>query len=79
MHSSVSSEDPEAETYRSRFLTCLRAAERDEREAINTSNIVDERTRGATKPKGTYREPGDKEGLPGRDDSGSSSLRTGEI
>ncbi|PON27612.1 hypothetical protein TGAM01_v203379 [Trichoderma gamsii] len=33
--------------------------EQDDKEAIDKSNIVDERTRGA-KPMGTYREPGDK-------------------
>ncbi|KAK1911463.1 hypothetical protein P3342_012764 [Pyrenophora teres f. teres] len=37
--------------------------ERDEKDAIDTSNIIDERTRGATKTSGTYREPGDEEGL----------------
>ncbi|KAM0451952.1 hypothetical protein ACHAPV_009767 [Trichoderma viride] len=31
----------------------------DDREAIDESNIMDERTRGA-KPRGTYQEPGDK-------------------
>ncbi|KAM0519391.1 hypothetical protein ACHAPE_003563 [Trichoderma viride] len=31
----------------------------DDREAIDESNIVDERTRGATKPRGIYQEPGD--------------------
>ncbi|WYZ43156.1 hypothetical protein EsH8_VI_000855 [Colletotrichum jinshuiense] len=36
--------------------------ERDDKEAIDKSNIVDERTRGA-KPTGQYREPGDTEGL----------------
>ncbi|KAK0755595.1 hypothetical protein N5P37_011837 [Trichoderma harzianum] len=34
--------------------------EQDEREAIEKSNIIDERTRGS-KPTGTYQEPGDKE------------------
>lgn len=28
---------------------------------MDTSNIIDERTRGATKPAGTYQEPGDEE------------------
>ncbi|KAM0479060.1 hypothetical protein ACHAPX_005040 [Trichoderma viride] len=31
----------------------------DDTEAIDKSNIVDDRTRGATKPRGTYQEPGD--------------------
>ncbi|MBE7181056.1 MAG: hypothetical protein INR71_07585 [Terriglobus roseus] len=35
--------------------------ERDEREAIDESNIVDGRTRGAAKQAGGYREPGDDE------------------
>ncbi|KAL9111617.1 MAG: hypothetical protein Q9227_003890 [Pyrenula ochraceoflavens] len=43
---------------------------RDDNEAIDKSNIVDGRTRGA-KPSGGYREPGDDEGIP--DDSGVSS------
>lgn len=34
-------------------------SEQDDREAIDKSNIIDERTRDA-KPRGTYREPGDK-------------------
>ncbi|TDZ13979.1 hypothetical protein Cob_v010428 [Colletotrichum orbiculare MAFF 240422] len=35
---------------------------RDDKDAIDESNIIDERTRSA-KPEGTYREPGDTEGL----------------
>ncbi|KAF1365476.1 hypothetical protein EJ07DRAFT_96312, partial [Lizonia empirigonia] len=37
--------------------------ERDEKDAIDQDNILDERTRGATKKSGTYTEPGDDEGL----------------
>ncbi|KAH8126978.1 hypothetical protein ACSS6W_006143 [Trichoderma asperelloides] len=33
--------------------------EQDDREAIDKSNIIEERTRGA-KPRDTYKEPGDK-------------------
>ena len=44
---------------------------RDDNEAIDQSNIIDERTRGA-KPSGGYREPGDEEGLPGPEDGTSS-------
>ncbi|KAF3913010.1 hypothetical protein ABW21_db0201757 [Orbilia brochopaga] len=44
---------------------------RDDEEAINEDNIIDSRTRGA-KPRGTYREPGDEEGLPGPEDGTSS-------
>jgi hypothetical protein len=47
---------------------------RDEKEAIDTHNIVKGRTRGATKKAGTYQEPGDEAGLPGPDD-GTSSTR----
>ncbi|KAK1959757.1 hypothetical protein LY78DRAFT_646703 [Colletotrichum sublineola] len=36
--------------------------ERDDKDAIDKSNIVKERTRGA-QPAGEYREPGDTEGL----------------
>jgi len=46
--------------------------ERDENDAIDESNIVEGRTRGA-KPSGGYREPGDEEGLPGPEDGTSST------
>ncbi|KAI9758063.1 MAG: hypothetical protein M4579_003194 [Chaenotheca gracillima] len=36
---------------------------RDDADAIDESNVVNERTRGA-KPSGGYREPGDTEGIP---------------
>jgi hypothetical protein len=49
--------------------------ERDDADAIDKSNIVEGRTRGTTKQAGTYREPGDEEGLPGADD-GTSRQRT---
>lgn len=39
--------------------------ERDEEDAIDESNILDERTRGAAKEQGSYAEPGDDEGLEG--------------
>lgn len=39
--------------------------ERDEKDAIDESNILDERTRGAAKEQGSYAEPGDDEGLEG--------------
>ncbi|KAF1959879.1 hypothetical protein CC80DRAFT_467101 [Byssothecium circinans] len=48
--------------------------ERDEKDAIDQSNIIDSRTRGATKKTGTYAEPGDEEGLPGAED-GTSAIR----
>ncbi|KKY22861.1 hypothetical protein UCRPC4_g03061 [Phaeomoniella chlamydospora] len=41
----------------------------DENEAIDKSNILGERTRGAAQPAGTYREPGDEEGLPGPEEA----------
>jgi hypothetical protein len=54
-----------------RFLVCIvypstsdnsnRPTEQDEKAAMNEDNIIDERTRGAAKPKGTYTEPGDEE------------------
>jgi len=43
----------------------------DEKQAIDQSNIIGERTRGAAKSAGTYREPGDEEGLPGPEDGTS--------
>ncbi|KAK8101146.1 uncharacterized protein PG998_007447 [Apiospora kogelbergensis] len=45
---------------------------RDDNEAIDRDNILDERTRGAGKPKGTYTEPGDEEGLPTNDGTSST-------
>ena len=45
---------------------------RDDAEAIDQSNIIGSRTRGAT-AKGGYAEPGDEEGLPTTD--GTSSTR----
>ncbi|KAI9166535.1 hypothetical protein HJFPF1_02642 [Paramyrothecium foliicola] len=45
--------------------------ERDDNEAIDKGNIMNERTRGA-KPATNYREPGDDEGLPGPDDGRSA-------
>jgi len=45
--------------------------EADDKNAIDQSNIIDERTRGAAKSSGTYQEPGDEEGLPGPDDGTS--------
>lgn len=50
-------------------------AERDDRDAIDESNIVDGRTRGAAKSSGTYTEPGDEEGLPGANDGTSSGAQ----
>ena len=35
--------------------------ERDDKDAIDQSNIISDRTRGAAQPAGTYREPGDEE------------------
>ncbi|KAF2133406.1 hypothetical protein P153DRAFT_413080 [Dothidotthia symphoricarpi CBS 119687] len=36
---------------------------RDDKDAIDENNIIEERTRGATKKAGSYAEPGDEEGL----------------
>lgn len=47
-------------------------AARDDNEAIDRDNILDERTRGAAKPKGAYAEPGDEEGLPSNDGTSSA-------
>ena len=52
--------------------------EQDEREAIDRSNILEgDRTRHIKKPAGTYRDPGDEEGLPGPDDGTSNVRGTG--
>jgi len=47
-------------------------AARDDDEALDQSNIVDSRTRGAKPSAGGYQEPGDEEGLPGPEDGTSS-------
>ncbi|KAL6718794.1 hypothetical protein ACLMJK_003028 [Lecanora helva] len=44
---------------------------RDDADAIDQSNIVGGRTRGA-KPSGGYQEPGDEEGLPSTDGTSST-------
>lgn len=54
------------------MLLTVNDAERDEANAIDQSNIVEGRTRGAAKSQGTYEEPGDEEGLPGAEDGTSS-------
>ncbi|KAK4691754.1 hypothetical protein P7C71_g5314, partial [Lecanoromycetidae sp. Uapishka_2] len=48
------------------------ALAKDDADAIDESNIIGGRTRGA-KPSGGYTEPGDEEGLPSTD--GTSSTR----
>jgi hypothetical protein len=40
---------------------------RDDTDAVDQSNVIDERTRDA-KPSGWYCEPGDEQGLPGGED-----------
>ncbi|KAI0839225.1 hypothetical protein F5Y06DRAFT_295845 [Hypoxylon sp. FL0890] len=50
--------------------------ERDDREAIDKSNIIDERTRHAKPSNGTYRQPGDEEGLPTEDGTSSADAKT---
>ncbi|KAF1836989.1 hypothetical protein BDW02DRAFT_197696 [Decorospora gaudefroyi] len=52
--------------------------ERDEKDAVDSGNIIDGRTRGAAKKAGTYTEPGDEDELDkvtanGQD--GTSALR----
>ncbi|KAL8785966.1 MAG: hypothetical protein Q9213_003042 [Squamulea squamosa] len=47
------------------------ALAQDDKDAIDKSNIVGGRTRGA-KPSGGYAEPGDEEGLPGPEDGTSA-------
>lgn len=47
--------------------------EKDEADAIDESNIVEGRTRGAAKKPGTYREPGDDEGIPEADGTSSAA------
>lgn len=51
------------------IVSCVGTA-KDEADAIDESNIIDERTRGVVK-EGGYAEPGDEEGLGGPDDGRS--------
>ena len=57
------------------IYTTNKSSAKDENEAIDKSNIVGERTRGA-KPVGSYTEPGDEEGLPGPDDGTSAVAKS---
>ncbi|CAH0052608.1 unnamed protein product [Clonostachys solani] len=48
--------------------------QRDDVEAIDKDNILKGgRTRNAGKPSGTYREPGDEEGIPSNDGTSSTN------
>ncbi|KAI6082474.1 hypothetical protein F4821DRAFT_246996 [Hypoxylon rubiginosum] len=51
---------------------------RDEKDAIDTSNIIDDRTRHAKPVTGTYRQPGDDEGLPDDDGTSSADVKSSE-
>ncbi|KAI2620456.1 hypothetical protein GGR54DRAFT_639489 [Hypoxylon sp. NC1633] len=51
---------------------------RDDKEAIDTSNIIDERTRHAKPTSGTYQMPGDDEGLPADDGTSSADVQDAE-
>lgn len=55
----------------SRCFVCSLFVAKDDADAIDQSNIIEGRTRGA-KPTGGYAEPGDEEGLPGPEDGTSS-------
>jgi hypothetical protein len=45
-------------------LILMSPLEKDDNDAIDKSNIIESKTRGAAKPSGTYQEPGDNEGMP---------------
>ncbi|KAI1397220.1 hypothetical protein F4819DRAFT_472744 [Hypoxylon fuscum] len=51
---------------------------RDDKEAIDSSNIIDEPLRHAKPATGTYREPGDDEGLPDEDGTSSADVKSAE-
>lgn len=59
--------------HRGRAVVNFRIA-RDDTDAIDQSNVIGDRTRGA-KPTGGYREPGDEEGLPGPEDGTSEGAQ----
>ncbi|OTA94084.1 hypothetical protein M434DRAFT_394988 [Hypoxylon sp. CO27-5] len=50
--------------------------DRDDREAIDKSNIIGQRTRHAKPSAGTYSQPGDEEGLPADDGTSSADVKT---
>ncbi|CAO2647982.1 Nn.00g089040.m01.CDS01 [Neocucurbitaria sp. VM-36] len=50
---------------------------KDEKDAINEDNIIDERTRGAAKEAGSYAEPDDEEGLDGYTAGGQDGTSSG--
>ncbi|KAI0473712.1 hypothetical protein GGR56DRAFT_676189 [Xylariaceae sp. FL0804] len=52
--------------------------DRDDADAIDESNIISGRTRGAAPRTGGYREPGDEEGLPADDGTSSADVKTAE-
>ncbi|RYP13239.1 hypothetical protein DL765_006978 [Monosporascus sp. GIB2] len=54
----------------------LNGTERDDRKAVEKSNVARDRSRSATKPGGTYFESGDEEELPG---PGTGLAPLGEI
>lgn len=59
---------------RTDILKLIIPAEKDDKDAIDKSNIIDGgRTRGAGKPSGTYQDPGDEEGLPNADGTSSGA------
>jgi hypothetical protein len=45
-------------------MILISSPEKDDNDAIDKSNIIEGKTRGAAKPAGTYQEPGDNEGMP---------------
>ena len=59
------------------YLLLTLYPERDEKDAIDSDNILDERTRGATKKAGTYTEPSDEEGIDDLTGSGQDGTSAG--
>lgn len=53
------------------MLTCFAGTQ--ETESIDKSNIIEERTRGAAKAEGGYRDPEDDEALPTQDGTSSTA------
>lgn len=71
----VSDDTPVEEAYDDATADTDAQLERDEKDAIDKDNIIEDRTRHA-KPAATYREPGDTEGLEQAEDTGRSATST---
>ncbi|KAI9831546.1 MAG: hypothetical protein M1819_004776 [Sarea resinae] len=72
-HIPVQKDDaPLDDPYQPKFSNSDEQLQADDADAIDSSNIIGSKTRGAKPRTGGYGEPGDEEGLPGPEDGTSS-------